>query len=52
MFACNDPDVFGLWPCSDIRELIKQNKAADLTDCKSDKKWEQSLIAIHGNIQW
>ena len=28
----NDPDVFGLWPGSDIKMLIKQGKVADITD--------------------
>lgn len=40
----NDPDVFGLWPGSDIKLLIKSNKVADLTDVlDSDKKWKKSF---------
>ena len=36
----NDPDVFGLWPGSDIKALIKAGKVADLTDIISgDKEW-------------
>lgn len=40
----NDPDVFGLWPGSDIRNLIKAGKVADLTDeLKKDKEWYNSF---------
>jgi len=36
----NDPDVFGLWPGSDIKILIKQGKVADLTGLlDSNKEW-------------
>lgn len=44
-FATGDPpDVFGLWPGSDIRTLIKAGKVADLTDLiNSDAKWRQSF---------
>ncbi len=39
-----DPDVFGLWPGSDIRALIKANKVADLTDLlNEDKEWKDSF---------
>lgn len=40
----NDPDVFGLWPGSDIRALINAGKVADLTDVLSqDNEWENSF---------
>jgi raffinose/stachyose/melibiose transport system substrate-binding protein len=40
----NDPDVFGIWPGSDIRALIKANKVAELTDLvNSDKGWKASF---------
>ncbi len=40
----NDPDVFGLWPGSDIKILIKQGKVADLTGLlNSDKEWTGSF---------
>jgi raffinose/stachyose/melibiose transport system substrate-binding protein len=40
----NDPDVFGLWPGSDIRALIKADKVAELTEeLKNDKKWHDSF---------
>ena len=40
----NDPDVFGLWPGSDIKILINQDKVADLTDLLSaDKEWYGSF---------
>ena len=36
----NDPDLFGLWPGSDINLLISEGKVADLTDIlKADPKW-------------
>ena len=36
----NDPDVFGLWPGSDIKILINQEKVADLTELlASDREW-------------
>lgn len=41
----NGPDVFGLWPGSDIKYLIKANKIADITDAlKQDKSWMDSFI--------
>lgn len=37
----NNPDVFGLWPGSDINYLIKAGKVADLTGIlNSDKEWK------------
>jgi raffinose/stachyose/melibiose transport system substrate-binding protein len=40
----NDPDVFGLWPGSDIKSLIKAKKVADLTDIlKNDREWMDSF---------
>lgn len=40
----NDPDVFGIWPGSDIRALVKAGKVADLTELlNSDSGWEQSF---------
>ncbi len=40
----NDPDVFGLWPGSDIKMLIKQEKVADLTGLLDlDKEWFSSF---------
>lgn len=44
-FASGDqPDVFGLWPGSDIRMLISAGKVADLTDLlDKDNKWENSF---------
>lgn len=40
----NDPDVFGLWPGSDIYALIKANKVADLTGLlEQDKSWKRSF---------
>ena len=40
----NDPEVFGLWPGSDIRALIKANKVADLTSyLKADPEWQGSF---------
>jgi len=40
----NDPDVFGIWPGSDIEALIKANKVADLTEVlKEDKLWKDSF---------
>ncbi len=36
----NDPDVFGLWPGSDIKILIKAGKVADLTELlNSNRDW-------------
>lgn len=40
----NNPDVFGLWPGSDINALVKAGKVADLTDIlNNDPKWKQSF---------
>lgn len=40
----NEPDVFGLWPGSDIINLINHSKVADLTPIlEEDKKWSQSF---------
>lgn len=40
----NEPDVFGLWPGSDIKYLVKANKVADLTDkLKQDSSWMSSF---------
>ncbi|SDM80916.1 carbohydrate ABC transporter substrate-binding protein, CUT1 family [Acetanaerobacterium elongatum] len=50
----NDPDVFGLWPGSDIRYLIANGKVADLTDMLdadpeyksifNEKMWQYSTV--------
>ncbi|PYG89756.1 raffinose/stachyose/melibiose transport system substrate-binding protein [Ruminiclostridium sufflavum DSM 19573] len=38
------PDVFGLWPGSDIKYLIKAGKIADITDTlKQDRTWMDSF---------
>lgn len=40
----NDPDVFGLWPGSDIKKLIKVGKVADLTGLLSeDPEWKEQF---------
>lgn len=40
----NDPDVFGLWPGSDINLLIKAGKVADLTDILNEEsEWKNSF---------
>jgi raffinose/stachyose/melibiose transport system substrate-binding protein len=40
----NSPDVFGLWPGSDIRALIKVGKVADLTDLLNENpEWKNSF---------
>ncbi len=40
----NDPDVFGLWPGSDINMLIKAGKVYDLTSQLSkDPEWKRSF---------
>ncbi|MDP4092122.1 MAG: extracellular solute-binding protein [Bacillota bacterium] len=40
----NDPDVFGIWPGSDIRTLIDIGKVADLTGVlNSDPIWKDSF---------
>lgn len=39
-----EPDVFGLWPGSDITYLVKANKVADLTEVlKQDRAWMDSF---------
>jgi raffinose/stachyose/melibiose transport system substrate-binding protein len=44
-FATGEPpDVFGLWPGSDIRSLIKNGKVADITDLiNKDPEWKNSF---------
>lgn len=38
----NDPDVFGLWPGSDINKLVKAGKVADLTGLLMDNlEWKR-----------
>lgn len=40
----NDPDVFGLWPGSDIKLLISKGKVADLSDILyEDMQWYNSF---------
>lgn len=40
----NDPDIFGLWPGSDINLLIEQGKVADLTELlEQDPDWYNSF---------
>lgn len=40
----NDPDVFGLWPGSDINALVKAGKVADLTGLlRDDPEWKRSF---------
>ncbi len=40
----NEPDVFGLWPGSDIKYLVRANKVADITDkLKQDRSWMDSF---------
>lgn len=40
----NDPDVFGLWPGSDINTLVKAGKVADLTGLLTDDpEWKRSF---------
>lgn len=40
----NDPDVFGIWPGSDMDALIKAGKVADLTEIiESDSIWKSSF---------
>ena len=40
----NEPDVFGLWPGSDIKYLVRANKVADITDTlKQDRSWMDSF---------
>ncbi|MCX7711208.1 MAG: extracellular solute-binding protein [Clostridia bacterium] len=39
-----NPDVFGLWPGSDIRALIKADKVADLTEVlEKEKAWKETF---------
>jgi raffinose/stachyose/melibiose transport system substrate-binding protein len=41
----NDPDVFGIWPGSDMEALIDAGKAADLTDIiNSEPEWKDSFL--------
>ena len=40
----NDPDVFGIWPGSDIDAMIKAGKIADLTDLlNDDSEWKSTF---------
>ncbi|MCX7773881.1 MAG: extracellular solute-binding protein [Clostridia bacterium] len=40
----NDPDVFGLWPGSDIKKLVEAGKVADLTEVlETDSQWKRSF---------
>lgn len=40
----NNPDVFGIWPGSDIRSLIQAGKVADLTELmEEDTEWKSSF---------
>lgn len=40
----NDPDVFGLWPGSDINLLIQAGKVADLSNIlDKDNRWKDSF---------
>jgi raffinose/stachyose/melibiose transport system substrate-binding protein len=40
----NNPDVFGLWPGSDINTLVRAGKVADLTEIlNADPEWKQSF---------
>jgi len=40
----NSPDVFGLWPGSDIRALIRAEKVADLTGLMNENpEWQNSF---------
>lgn len=42
----NDPDVFGLWPGSDIRALIRAGRVADLTGLLEENPiWKDSFKA-------
>lgn len=43
----NNPDVFGLWPGSDIRALIKAGKVADLSDLlNSEPEWKNDFNSV------
>ena len=45
----NDPDVFGIWPGSDMDALIQAGKVADLTEViNSDPEWK----ALFGPEAW
>ncbi|MDT8715527.1 extracellular solute-binding protein [Clostridium sp. 19966] len=40
----NEPDVFGLWPGSDLDTLIQVGKVADLTEAlNEDETWKESI---------
>ena len=40
----NNPDVFGLWPGSDIRALIRAGKVADITELmENNPEWKASF---------
>lgn len=40
----NEPDVFGLWPGSDLTNLIQLGKVADITqELNKDKAWKESV---------
>ncbi|OPJ61555.1 ABC transporter substrate-binding protein [Clostridium oryzae] len=40
----NEPDVFGLWPGSDMEQLVRAGKIADLTNVlNKDTKWKNSF---------
>lgn len=40
----NDPDVFGLWPGSDIKTLVAAGKVADITsEIEADPDWMNSF---------
>lgn len=42
----NDPDVFGLWPGSDIKTLVRAGKVADITEVlEKDIEWKNSFDA-------
>lgn len=44
-----NPDVFGLWPGSDIRALVKAGKVADITYLlEEDKEWKDTF----GESEW
>jgi len=44
-----NPDVFGLWPGSDIRALVEAGKVADITDLlEEDKAWMDTF----GKSEW
>lgn len=44
----NDPDVFGIWPGTDIQKLVEVGKVADLTDVlNNDPGWKEGF---HDNV--